>query len=202
MGNSKMQNEQETNSKIQIQKLKKKISKKNENITERDNINIRDNREMEFNDNHNISKNFSGGSSSKDEEKYFNDEENLNLEISGNNKNNNNNQNILNKINKSYYHKEYNEDNLINSNYLKGENPNKNLTNKVWPKSRTFLSIVSKMFNDNYINEYQRGLLKEMIMDQNQYLDNILDQYEMDADSEKLYQNIIALADSYDKKII
>ena len=201
MGNSKMQNEQETNSKIQIQKLKKKISKKNENITERDNINIRDNREMEFNDNHNISKNFSGGSSSKDEEKYFNDEENLNLEISGNNKNNNNNQN-MNKINKSYYHKEYNEDNLINSNYLKGENPNKNLTNKVWPKSRTFLSIVSKMFNDNYINEYQRGLLKEMIMDQNQYLDNILDQYEMDADSEKLYQNIIALADSYDKKII
>jgi len=78
-------------------------------------------------------------------------------------------------------------------------NPNLNLTNKVWPKSRTFLSIVSKMFNENYINEHQRGILKEMIMDHNQVLNKILEEYEMDADSQKLYESIIQLANFYDK---
>lgn len=128
--------------------------------------------------------------SSSHEDNFFNEMEQEEIN------NNNNNR----KINK-FYKKEYNEDNnLPNANL----NPNTSLTNKVWPKSRTFLSIVSKMFNDKYINEYQRGLLKEMIMDQNQDLDNILDEYEMDADSKKLYENIIALADSYsyDKKMM
>lgn len=78
-------------------------------------------------------------------------------------------------------------------------NPNMTLTNKVWPKSRTFLSIISKMFNENYINEHQRGILKEMIMDRNQALNNILEEYEIDADSKKLYESIIQLANSYDK---
>jgi len=89
--------------------------------------------------------------------------------------------------------KDYDED------YIGNGNSNLNLTNKVWPKSRTFLSIISKMFNDNYIDEYQRGILKEMIMDHNQALNNILEEYEIDADSKNLYESIIQLANSYDK---
>ncbi len=55
------------------------------------------------------------------------------------------------------------------------------------------------MFNENYINEHQRGILKEMIMDHNQALDNILDEYEINADSKQLYESIIQLANSNDK---
>jgi hypothetical protein len=198
MGNSKQNSQTQQEANLNIQKLKQKNTNTNKkiNITDREinrdrggiNININNYDKNELN-----TKKFSAGRRNSNSSK----EEEENLEIKSNV---NNNQNILNKMNKNFYVKEYNEDNLLSSNYIKGENLNKSLTNKVWPKSRTFLSIISKMFNDNYINENQRGLLKEMIMDQNQYLDNILDEYEIDADSNKLYENIIALADSYDKK--
>lgn len=100
--------------------------------------------------------------------------------------------NLKQQINSNYFiNKEYDED-------FTG-NPNMNLTNKVWPKSRTFLSIISKMFNENYINDHQRGILKEMIMDHNQELNNILEEYEIDADSKNLYESIIQLANLHDK---
>ena len=92
---------------------------------------------------------------------------------------------------KNNYYKDLEEERSINS--------NSTLTNKVWPKSRTFLSIISKMFNECLINENQRGILKEMIMDHNKVLNNILDEYEIDADSKKLYENIIQLANTSDK---
>lgn len=186
MGNSK-QISQGQPEKLNIQKLRK--LSKNVSDTERDN-NF-DKSKLVNNENDLRNYNFPG--SPKNNNDFFNDEENLDLSEK-------NNPNKINRINKNYFVKEYSEDNLMNSKYLKGENPNSSLTNKVWPKSRTFLSIVSKMFNENYINDYQRGLLKEMIMDQNQDLDYILDEYEIDGDSNKLYQNIIALAYSYDKK--
>lgn len=95
----------------------------------------------------------------------------------------------------NYFNKEFDEDNNI-------INKNLNLTNKVWPKSRTFLSIISKMFNENYINDHQRGILKDMIMDHNPQLYNILEEYEIDGDSKKMYDNIIVLANSFEKKFI
>lgn len=200
MGNTKQNSQSQQEANLNIQKLKQ-INKTNKkvNIADREINRDRDRGGINMNIN-NYDKNdlktkkLSGGRRSSDSSK----EEEENIE---NKSNINNNQNILNKMNKNFYVKEYNEDNLLSSNYIKGENLNKSLTNKVWPKSRTFLSIISKMFNDNYIDENQRGLLKEMIMDQNQYLDNILDEYEIDADSNKLYENIIALADSYEKKM-
>lgn len=70
---------------------------------------------------------------------------------------------------------------------------NINLTQTVWPKSKTLLSIVSKMFSDCYIDENQRGLLKEMIMDYDDNLMQILSDYEVSGDSNRLYECIIRL---------
>jgi hypothetical protein len=71
---------------------------------------------------------------------------------------------------------------------------NINLTKSVWPKSRTLLSIVSKMYMENYINESQRGLLKEFIMDHDERLLQILHDYEISGDSVKLYDCIKSLS--------
>jgi hypothetical protein len=81
--------------------------------------------------------------------------------------------------------------------YTKADSNNKlniNLTKFVWPKSRTLLSIISKMFLENYINEKQRGLLKELIMDHDESLLNILHEYEVGGNCIKLYECIKNLA--------
>lgn len=71
---------------------------------------------------------------------------------------------------------------------------NHNLTKFVWPKSRTLLSIISKMFYEHYITDYQRGILKELIMDHDPHLIKILNDYENTSNSYEMYQNIISLA--------
>ena len=68
-----------------------------------------------------------------------------------------------------------------------------NLTKNVWPKSKTLLSIVSKMFSECYIDENQRGILKELIMDYDEKLMHILNEYEESGDSVRLYDCIIRL---------
>lgn len=73
-------------------------------------------------------------------------------------------------------------------------NMNFNLTKFVWPKSRTLLSIISKMFGDKYINADQRGVLKELIIDRDPTLIQFLNEYEITSDHFKLYQNIISLS--------
>lgn len=70
-------------------------------------------------------------------------------------------------------------------------NINNNLTQYVWPKSRTLLSIVSKMFSECHINVEQRGVLKDMILDHDKGLKNILNTYEITRDREWLYGSII-----------
>ena len=39
------------------------------------------------------------------------------------------------------------------------------LTTHVWPKSRMLFAIVSKMSKEGMLNEQQRGVLKDMILD-------------------------------------
>jgi hypothetical protein len=77
----------------------------------------------------------------------------------------------------------------------KGQKININLTSVVWPKSRTLLSLVSKMYNEKYINSEQRGILKEMIIDRNQVLTKYLNEYEISGDSLSLYQKIVKLSE-------
>lgn len=67
---------------------------------------------------------------------------------------------------------------------------NINLTKYVWPKSRTLLSIISKMYSEGYISNTSRGDLKDLIMDHDPLLIHILNEYEVSGDSEKLYQSI------------
>jgi hypothetical protein len=69
-----------------------------------------------------------------------------------------------------------------------------NLTKYVWPKSRTLLSIVSKMFVENIIDEHQRGCLKELIMDHDERLIQILQDYEIGGDYLRLYECIRSLS--------
>jgi hypothetical protein len=73
---------------------------------------------------------------------------------------------------------------------------NINLTSCVWPKSRTLLSIISKMYSEKYITCDQRSILKEMIIDRDKTITMHLNEYEVSGDSIKLYQNIIKLADN------
>jgi len=68
-----------------------------------------------------------------------------------------------------------------------------NLTNQVWPKTRTLLSISSKMFREKIITHDQRGVLKELILDQNPNLYGYLSAYESNNNYKLLYENIIKL---------
>ena len=82
---------------------------------------------------------------------------------------------------------------FITNNCVNNHRANRNLTNNVWPRSKTLLSIVSKMFLEYYINEEQRGLLKELIMDYDDKLMQILNEYEISGDCIRLYECIINL---------
>jgi hypothetical protein len=42
------------------------------------------------------------------------------------------------------------------------------LTTHVWPKSRMLFAIVSKMSKEGMLNEQQRGVLKDLILDYDQ----------------------------------
>jgi len=72
-----------------------------------------------------------------------------------------------------------------------------NLTNQVWPKTRTLLSICSKMFREKMISNDQRGVLKEMILDHNPNLITFLNVYESNNNYKMLYDNIIKLVSQY-----
>ncbi len=59
------------------------------------------------------------------------------------------------------------------------------------------LTITSKMFAEDVITKEQRGLLKELILTNEQSLLDLLNQYENYSDSEWLYEKIIKLLDEY-----
>jgi hypothetical protein len=80
--------------------------------------------------------------------------------------------------------------------FLNNQKSNLSLTKFVWPKSRTLLSIISKMYAESYINAEQRGVLKELIMDYDKNILSILAEYEVNGNSYEMYQSIINLANS------
>jgi hypothetical protein len=50
------------------------------------------------------------------------------------------------------------------------------------------------MYTESYINAEQRGILKEMVIDKDNSLIQILNEYEESADSNKLYNDISNLS--------
>ena len=65
------------------------------------------------------------------------------------------------------------------------------LTTQVWPKSRMLFAVVSKMSKEGLLNEAQRGVLKDMILDYDQRLLLSLQEYEAGGDRERLYYNFL-----------
>lgn len=55
-------------------------------------------------------------------------------------------------------------------------------------------AIVSKMSKEGYLNEQQKGSLKDFILDYDQRLLTCLQEYEIGGDREKLYYNLIQVA--------
>lgn len=55
-------------------------------------------------------------------------------------------------------------------------------------------AIVSKMCKEGFLNEQQRGVLKDMILDYDQRLLSCLQEYEIGGDRDKLYYNLIHIA--------
>eukprot|EP00347_Sterkiella_histriomuscorum_P022525 403338163 len=70
------------------------------------------------------------------------------------------------------------------------------LTTHVWPKSRMLFAIVSKMSKEGFLNEQQRGILKDLILDYDSRLQTSLQDYEISGDRDKLYYNLINVANS------
>lgn len=77
---------------------------------------------------------------------------------------------------------------------VQSDSRNKMLTYHVWPKSRMMLSIVSRMLKENLLNSVQRGRLKDLILDADEGLVQVLYQYEMDGDRSKLYTSFLKLS--------
>ena len=68
------------------------------------------------------------------------------------------------------------------------------LTTTVWPKSRMLFAIVSKMSKEGSLNEVQRGVLKDLILEQDTRLMNSLAIYEQSGDRDKLYHSMRDIA--------
>lgn len=68
------------------------------------------------------------------------------------------------------------------------------LTGHVWPKSRMLLAIVSKMSKEKLLNPSQRGILKDLIIENDPRILQCLRQYELDGDRKNLYKNYLNLA--------
>ena len=56
------------------------------------------------------------------------------------------------------------------------------LTQQVWPRTRMLLAIVSRMHKEKILNLDQRGAVKDLILDSDQRLHTILNQYYLDGD--------------------
>ena len=66
----------------------------------------------------------------------------------------------------------------------------------MWPKSRMLFAIVSKMFKEGVINEKQRGVLKDLILDHDSRLMSSLQNYESLGDKDKLYREFTDISNS------
>lgn len=79
-----------------------------------------------------------------------------------------------------------------------------NLTNTVWvdacsdpqPETKSYFIVVKKMFNKRIINEAQKGLLRDLILAENDSLKMILRQYEHTGNEQQFYSQIRSYLDS------
>jgi len=71
-----------------------------------------------------------------------------------------------------------------------------NLTGHVWPKSRMLLAIVSRMSKEGLLTSQQKGILKDLIIEDDPRLLQYLKQYEIDGNRKQLYQKCLHLATS------
>lgn len=71
---------------------------------------------------------------------------------------------------------------------------NNTLTTHVWPKSRMLFAIVSKMGKEGALTDYQRGQLKDLILENDNRLINCLALYEQEGDRNKLYASMREIA--------
>jgi hypothetical protein len=58
-------------------------------------------------------------------------------------------------------------------------------------------AVVSKMSKEGLLNEGQRGVLKDLILDYDQRLLQCLQEYETGGDRDRLYFNFLTLANSH-----
>ena len=70
------------------------------------------------------------------------------------------------------------------------------LTTHVWPKSRMLFAIVSKMSKEGVVNDKQRGILKDLILEHDPRMLGCLANYEAQGDRDKLYGHFIEIANS------
>ena len=70
------------------------------------------------------------------------------------------------------------------------------LTTHVWPKSRMLFAIVSKMSKEGVVNEKQRGILKDLILEHDSRMLSCLATYEAQGDRDNLYRNFIDIANA------
>lgn len=73
--------------------------------------------------------------------------------------------------------------------------PDDNLTMHVWPKSRMLFAIVSNMTKKGILpNPEQAGVLKDLILEEDERLLNLYTEYEAQGDREKLYEGFKNIA--------
>jgi hypothetical protein len=68
------------------------------------------------------------------------------------------------------------------------------LTGQVWPKSRMLFAIVSKMSKEGVLNNKQRGVLKELILDYDTRLIQCLKEYDRSGNKDYMYQCLEQIA--------
>lgn len=68
------------------------------------------------------------------------------------------------------------------------------LTTHVWPKSRMLFAVVSKMSKEGALNSKQRGVLKDLILESDSRLLQMLQEYESGGNRDKLYDSFQQVA--------
>lgn len=61
----------------------------------------------------------------------------------------------------------------------------------IQPNKKMLLSITANMFSEGLLDFKQRGIMKELILDQNPILNKLISTYQLDSDVNLLYKNIL-----------
>ena len=64
----------------------------------------------------------------------------------------------------------------------------------MWPKSRMLFAVVSKMSKEGVLNNRQRGILKDMILEYDSRLVACLQEYDRVGNKDRLYYQFLQIA--------